>query len=256
MSSIFKGALKLLAGLLFIALLAAVGLWYVVFADLSPLADASPLKGVHVVKDSIVGVGVLDVGDKQVALIDCGNDGDGTAVLEQLSKRGLSADSVVAIFLTHGHRDHTSGCHLFHKAQIYALEADVPLVEGRAASHGPITQFMPAKPSGIRVSHVVHDGEVVQVGTVPVRVLEVPGHTPGSAAYLAESCLFVGDSANVTSWGELVGAPWPFTDDTARNRASVKALDGKLSNDRDSIVAIVPAHSGIVDYSALKRFVP
>jgi glyoxylase-like metal-dependent hydrolase (beta-lactamase superfamily II) len=106
------------------------------------------------------------------------------------------------------------------------------------------------------VSHVVRDGEVVEIGTVQVRVLAVPGHTAGSAAYLADSCLFIGDSANVTSWGELVGAPWPLTDDSARNRASIKALAGKLSDQQDSIAAILPSHSGVVDYSALKRFVP
>jgi hypothetical protein len=66
----------------------------------------------------------------------------------------------------------------------------------------------------------------------------------------------VGDSANVTSWGEVVAAPWPFTDDSARNRSALKALAGKLSADRDQIVAVVPAHSGVGNFSALTRFSP
>jgi glyoxylase-like metal-dependent hydrolase (beta-lactamase superfamily II) len=87
-------------------------------------------------------------------------------------------------------------------------------------------------------------------------VLAVPGHTPGSAAYLAGGCLFVGDSANITSTGEVVAAPWPFTDDSPRNREAVKALAGKLHADTDQVVAIVPAHSGVGNFSALNRFTP
>jgi glyoxylase-like metal-dependent hydrolase (beta-lactamase superfamily II) len=211
---------------------------------------------VHVVKDGFVGVGVLDAGEKQVALVDCGTDASGAAILAELSKRGLTAASVRAIFLTHGHGDHTAGCRLFSSAKTYALEPDVALVEGRAGSHGPLTRFFSAAPTGIRVTDVVHDGDVVEVGALKVRVFAVPGHTSGSAAYLAEGCLFVGDSANITSSGELVGAPWPFTDDSSRNHAAVAALPGKLPADGGNVVAIVPAHSGIGNFSALTRYSP
>ena len=251
-----KMAFKLLGGTLVLAAVAGFGLWFLVFSDLSALSDAAPADGVRVVKDGIVGVGVLDAGDKHIALVDCGNDASGKALLAELSKRGLSADAVVAIFLTHGHADHTGGCHLFPKAQLYALQAEIPLVEGRVGSQGPLTRFIPHGATGLHVSKVVQDGDVVEVGKLKVRVLAVPGHTGGSAAYLTDGCLFVGDSANVTKWGELVGAPWPATDDTARNRAALKALSAKLSAQSDQIVAIVPAHSGVGNFSALARFAP
>lgn len=251
-----KGALKFIFATLLLLAAAGFGLWFVFFAGLSVLADGSPADGVRVVKDGMVGVGVLDAGDKQVALVDCGVDPAGKAILAELSTRGLTAASVSAIFLTHGHGDHTAGCHLFAQAKTYALAADVPLVEGQTGSHGPLTRFFPANPTRIHVTQAVHDGEVVRVGKLDVRVLAVPGHTPGSAAYLAAGCLFVGDSANITSSGEVVGAPWPFTDDSPRNHEALKTLATKLHPDSDQIVAVVPAHSGIGNFSALNRYTP
>lgn len=251
-----KIATNLIISSLLLVAVAVFGLWFLVFAPLSALTDASPMDGVYVVKDGIVGVGIVDAGDKQVALVDCGSDAAGKAILAELSKRGLTAASVKAIFLTHGHGDHTAGCHLFSQAKIYALEQDIPLVEGKAGSHGPLTRFFPARPSGVHVTQAVHDGDVLEVGKLHVRVLAVPGHTPGSAAYLAGGCLFVGDSANITSTGEVVAAPWPFTDDSPRNREAVKALASKLHANSEQVVAIVPAHSGVGNFSALNRFVP
>jgi len=44
----------------------------------------------------------LDVGDKQTALVDCGNDASAEAVPAEISKAQPGADAVTAICLTHG----------------------------------------------------------------------------------------------------------------------------------------------------------
>jgi glyoxylase-like metal-dependent hydrolase (beta-lactamase superfamily II) len=253
---ILKVIWRLGGALLFLVIAAGVGFWFVFFAKLSAVTDSSPVAGVRVVKDGFVSVGVVDAGDRKVVLIDAGHDAAGESVLRELSRRGLGASAVTAIFLTHGHPDHTAGCLLFPNAQVYALQADVALVEGREGSHGPITRFMSHKPNGIHVTHVLHDGDVVTVGSRTIRVLAVPGHTPGSAAYLLANYLFVGDSANVTSWGEVIGAPWPLTDDVEQNHTSLKALANTLHPEAGSIVAVVPSHSGIGTFSALTAFMP
>ena len=64
-----------------------------------------------------------------------------------------------------------------------ALEADVPLIEGRERSHGPLTRLFPANPTGIVVHRRLHDGDTVVLSGVAFRVYAVPGHTAGSAAY-------------------------------------------------------------------------
>jgi len=253
---ILRGIWKLIAALLVVVLVIAAAFWFMVLAKLSPIVASAPVAGVGVVKDGMVAVGMLDVGDRKVVLIDAGNDAAGKAVLSALSQQGLGASAVAAIFLTHGHPDHTAGCHLFPKAEIYALQADVALVEGQQDSHGPLTRFMGHKPTGIHVTHALHGGEVVKVGSKTIRVFAVPGHTPGSAAYLVANYLFLGDSANITSWGELVGALWPMSDDTALNHASLKALANTLRPEGGSILAVVPAHSGMGTFHALSAFAP
>ena len=72
----------------------------------------------------------------------------------------------------------------------------------------------------------------------------MPGHTAGSAAYLVNNVLFVGDSADVTSGGVLQGSPWLFSDSQAQNRASLAALAARLKKEGVTVKAIVPAHSG------------
>lgn len=80
-----------------------------------------------------------------------------------------------------------------------------------------------------------------------MRVFAVPGHTAGSAAYLINGVLFVGDSADVSSDGEILGARWIFSDSQEQNRASLRRLAERLAQERVNVLAIVPAHSGAVE---------
>jgi glyoxylase-like metal-dependent hydrolase (beta-lactamase superfamily II) len=78
-------------------------------------------------------------------------------------------------------------------------------------------------------------------------VYAVPGHTAGSAAYLVNGVLFVGDSANVASDGSLIGSPWIFSDSQAGNRASLVRLEQRLAMDAVGVTTIVPSHSGTAE---------
>ena len=64
-----------------------------------------------------------------------GKDGSGSAILAALSRRGLSPAAVSAIFLTHGHGDHTAGCKLFPGAEVYALQSELELIGGDVKVH-------------------------------------------------------------------------------------------------------------------------
>jgi len=234
------------AALVALILLVGVGaLLAVTFMGRKPVVDGQEVDGIRVVEDGFSAFAVMPIGDGRVALVDAGEDQAGAAITRELVRRQLGPDAVVAILLTHGHPDHTGALRQFPKAQIMALEAEVPLLEGRAGARGPLPRLFPVSPTGVTVTRALRDGEVVTLGDVPVRVYAVPGHTAGSAAYVANGVLFVGDSADVASDGSLQGSPWIFSDSQSDNRASLVGLERRLAADGVHVSAIVPAHSGI-----------
>jgi hydroxyacylglutathione hydrolase len=233
-----KRALKWLGGVVALLVVLAGLAWYSAFGNNKPIVEGSVVEGVETVKDGFVNVFILDAGPRAVALVDAGNDKSGKALLGALARRNLEPSSVSAIFLTHGHPDHTAGCKLFPSADVYAMEADVPLV-GDAA----------------RVTHPLKDGDVVTVGNLRVEAFSVPGHTAGSAVYLARSVLFFGDSAGASKAGTVMRAVRLFSRDSALNVASLKALATRLAPRADEIKALAFGHTGsLVGLGPLEEF--
>jgi len=90
-----------------------------------------------------------------------------------------------AIFLTHGHWDHTGGLDEMTarlRAPVYAHADDVRLL---------------TNPPDI----ALEGGEIISCGTLCWRVLHVPGHTAGSVAYAASGIVFTGDTLFAGSIG-------------------------------------------------------
>ncbi len=233
-----KRVLKWL-GVFALALAVLVGSgWLYAFGSNSPIVDGPLVPGVASVKDGFVSIYVVDVAPGKVLLVDAGHDASGTALLAALQRRGLTSTSVVAIFLTHGHGDHTAACKLFPAAEVYALEAEVPLV-GDAA----------------KVTHPLKDGDVSSVEGVRVETFAVPGHTAGSAVYLARGVLFFGDSAGASKTGEVMKAVGLFSKDSGQNVASLKALAARLSPRAAEITELAFAHTGpLVGFEKLAAF--
>ena len=216
------------------------------FVGRQPIRDGVKIRGLLIVKDWIVSECLLPLADGDVALFDAGNDKTGKPILDALSRLGLGPENVKTIFLTHGHGDHIGGALRFPNAQVMALSEEVDVVEGRAPTGGPLLRMFPVRPTGVKVHRVLHDGEVVVLGTTRVQVFAVPGHTPGSAAYMANGVLILGDSADAAADGHVRSAPWMFSTDQAQNRASLTRLAERLATQGD-VEAIVFAHSGVLN---------
>jgi glyoxylase-like metal-dependent hydrolase (beta-lactamase superfamily II) len=163
---------------------------------------------------------------------------------------------VEAVFVTHGHPDHIGGCKAFKQARLHALAPEVGLIEGAATVRSPMTAVMPQgpRPTGLKVFRPLRDGETVQVGTLAVRAFAAPGHTPGSAAYLAREVLYLGDAANIASDGQMKNAAWVFSTDTRQARNSLKALSRRLQDEGAAVQRVAPAHSAPAPGSALTAF--
>jgi len=223
-----KRALKVLGVVVLVLLLAALGVYWSAFGSNSAIVDGAPIApGVESVKDGFVSAYILDAGPGKVALVDTGKDAAGAAILAALTRRGLGKESVTAILITHGHGDHVAGCKLFPAAEIYAMQAEIGLI-GDAA----------------KVTHPLKDGDTFDVGELHVEAFATPGHTPGSAVYLARSVLFFGDSAGASKDGKVMKAVRLFSGNSAENVASLNALAKRLMLRPGDVKVLAFAHTG------------
>ena len=219
------------------------------FAGFAELPERAQFGEIHLVKDGFVMAAIVPTGPKEVALIDAGLDPAAAAIKSELGRMALGPEAVKTILLTHGHADHVSGALAFPQATLYAMAEDIPLVEGRAKSQGPISLFLPATPAGLTVRQTLHDGETLVLGAakLPVGVFALPGHTAGSAAFLVDGLLVLGDAAHHTTDGEFYGASWIFSESLQQNHQALKQLVSRLeAGSGQTVGAVFCAHSGLL----------
>ena len=149
------------------------------------------------------------------------------------------------ILLTHGHVDHVGGAHALweltgRRAQVVISQADAPLLRSRRAHvelYAAVRQQYLRDPDGVATqttmaagaisgemepSLLVGGGETLDLGGVTVSVHAIPGHTPGSVAYVVDGQddVFVGDAVQVH--GAANG--FPGYEDPRAYRASLEYL--------------------------------
>lgn len=123
---------------------------------------------------------------------------------ESILEIAREADCVIRhILVTHGHPDHTNALESVLSAtdaKVYLHRDEVDYMRAVARSFGMSTDFMDRKATNIRT---VTDGETISVGKLAVKCLHTPGHSPGSLCFLAENCLFSGDTLFVDACGRV-----------------------------------------------------
>jgi len=116
-----------------------------------------------------------------------------------------SADTVIAraravgvavdhLLETHVHADHLSGMAHVKRALGGAsgIGAEIDVVQRAFREIFGLERDFHA--DGSQFDHVFADGATFMVGTIPVRVLHTPGHTPACVSYLIGDAVFVGDT--------------------------------------------------------------
>src|SRR5512134_4024323 len=130
---------------------------------------------------------VADRATAEAIVIDPG--GDPAEILAFLGKERLRCKHIVN---THGHFDHVSGNRALKSATGASLlvhEADVPML-AQAAEHARFFQLRAE--NSPRPDVLLTDQEDLRVGSVQLRVLHTPGHSPGGVTLVAQGMAFCG----------------------------------------------------------------
>ncbi len=179
---------------------------------------------------------LFEDGDR-LTLVDTLFDNDAHMIVAYLLAIGRSPKELTDIVLTHAHRSHLGGLAALQQlsgARVWCHDREDAIVEGRERAR-PVS-LLPLRPLVLmpfrilshlhrpphlpcRVNRTIGEGDTVG----RLRVLHVPGHTPGHLAFLWEDrILVVGDA--ILTWPRF-GAGWPgFNLDEAQYRRSLWRL--------------------------------
>ena len=133
---------------------------------------------------------LCDETEKVCAVIDPGEEANRIAAAVK-----ATGCTPCAIFLTHGHYDHTEGVPELHElipgAKIYIHQADANGA-GRALFPlaGQVDELL-----------LYDEGDTLPLGSLTIEVMHTPGHSRGSVVLKADEYLFCGDTLFCGSMG-------------------------------------------------------
>ena len=155
-------------------------------------------------------------------------------VLQQVKQLGKT---VAAVLLTHGHFDHVGGVRGIAEdtgCPVYLCPEELSLPETFTA--GPLYY-----------THTYGEGDTLLLAGLNIRVMQTPGHTPGSVCLLAGDNLFSGDTLFAGSCGrvDLPGGDWTVIRKSLLRLAAI-----------DKDYTVYPGHGESTTLFAEKKYNP
>ena len=192
--------------------------------------------------------------DSGVIAIDLGWTGAQAALERGTRRLDSKLEDVRYAFITHAHRDHIGGWPYVREAAFVVGRDEVPYFTGEAQYKG----FVPSSAERVTGTPRPHADSVAVIavgsdtafalGADTVWALMLPGHTPGSMAYLFRGILFGGDAVNYRPMAGFQGARPEMSDNPALSRASMASLWQRVDSSR--VRVICSAHAKCATNSA------
>jgi metallo-beta-lactamase class B len=151
-----------------------------------PVIPASKIfDNVYIIGNSGTAAYVIQTSAGLLMIDSLGADQVQTQLLPGFQKLGLDPANVKIILVGHGHADHFGGSPYMQEhfgSKVYISAADWNLMEHPPAGRGG----PPNGPPAVLPKHdaEVKEGEPVVLGDLKVIPIAIPGHTPGSMAYI------------------------------------------------------------------------
>lgn len=160
---------------------------------------------------------LMDCGGVYI-MIDAGVGIDSETIRSNIINEAISPNSIKYLLVTHAHSDHAGGAKYFQENM--DIEVLAPIVEAELMSSGSDEELGlnmtrgAIYPPDYKYNHckpdrVLNDGEELRVGRKTLKLIQVPGHSPGSSCILIkeDNILFSGD---VVFHGGTIGlGNWP-----------------------------------------------
>lgn len=161
---------------------------------------------------------IIDEKTNQSALVDCNEFSQ--KMIDMIGDTDLKY-----ILLTHGHFDHIIGVKSVKEkygAQVVISKEDEPMLNSSKLS---LAVFCNAPQNNVDSDIIVKDGDEIILGEIKIKVMATPGHTSGSVCYIAENCIFSGDTLFYCSCGRT-DFPSGSPEQMMSSLQKLKALDG------------------------------
>ena len=124
--------------------------------------------------------------------------GSADRVLEFIDSNGLEVSWILE---THVHADHLSAA-AYLKSKTGGRTGTGGFVTGVQATFKDVfklgDEFMP---DGEQFDCLLDDGELLDLGTMEIRVMHTPGHTPSCVTFVVGDAVFVGDTLFMPDYG-------------------------------------------------------
>lgn len=127
----------------------------------------------------------LLIDQNKCAIIDPG--GDAEDIIQTIQDNNLMPQFIL---LTHGHVDHVGAVEALkdkYNILFYINEKDEDLIKKAGYIFGDFGKYQ-------KVDGYLTEGKTFQLGSLEIKCIETPGHSPGGMSFLVNNVIFTGDT--------------------------------------------------------------